>query len=308
MIIKSWKDKKENLHNGRVLKTKDGFDVIKCKECGFAHIIPIPTESELEDVYSHEYYDDEKPLYIESYIKDQDWHNVINSERYDVLEQHVTSDHKRLLDIGSGPGLFLKHGKERGWDVQGIEPSKQAHEYSTKKLDLNVFNGFFSKDTYENFNTFDVVNLSLVLEHIPKPIEMVKLIRSITKKGGLISISVPNDFNPFQNILNKNLDYDSWWVAPPHHVNYFNHSSLANFIENMGYKVIHQEGSFPIDMFLLMGDNYIDNDKLGQKCHEKRKIFDINIAKDKDLGKKLRKSFAQIGIGREVVLIAKRVD
>ena len=68
MDIKSWKDKKENLHNGCVLKTKDGFDVIKCKECGFAHIIPIPTESELEGIYSHDYYDDEKPLYIESYI------------------------------------------------------------------------------------------------------------------------------------------------------------------------------------------------------------------------------------------------
>ena len=308
MIIKSWKDKKENLHNGRVLKTKDGFDVIKCKECGFAHIIPIPTESELEDVYSHEYYDDEKPLYIESYIKDQDWHNLVNSERYNLYEQFITSDHKKILDIGSGPGLFLKHGKERGWEVQGVEPSKQAYEYSSKKLKLNIFNGFFSKETYKNFNDFDVVNLSLVLEHIPNPIEMVKLIKSITKKNGLISISVPNDFNPFQKILNENLDYDSWWVAPPHHINYFNHNTLANFIESLGFEVVHQEGSFPIDMFLLMGDNYIGDDKLGSMCHQKRKIFDINLAKNKDLDREIRKTFAQIGIGREAVLIAKKID
>jgi len=32
------------------------------------------------------------------------------------------------------------------------------------------------------------------------------------------------------------------------------------------------------------------------------------MAKDKGLCQKLRKSFAQMGIGREVVLIAKKID
>jgi SAM-dependent methyltransferase len=308
MDIKSWKDKKENLHNGRVLKTKDGFDVIKCKECGFAHIIPIPTSDDLETIYSHEYYDDEKPLYIERYIGDKDWHDVINSERYDIFEQYISSKDKRILDIGSGPGLFLKHGQDRGWDVHGIEPSKKAYKYSVEKLDLSISNVFFNKETYKNFDTFDVVNLSLVLEHIPDPAEMIQLIRSITKKDGLISISVPNDFNPFQKILNKNLGYIPWWISSPHHINYFNHNSLSNFIERMGYKVVHQEGSFPIDLFLLMGENYINNEELGRECHEKRKIFDINLANDKSFSKKLRKSFSKIGIGREVILFAKKID
>ena len=145
--MKSWINKKQFIHNGKVLETQNGFDVIECKDCGFAHIIPIPTEEELETIYSHEYYDEEKPLYIDSYIEDQEWHDAVNSRRYDIFEQHITTKHRKILDIGSGPGLFLKYGKERGWNVQGIEPSQKAYEYSSKKLGLYVFNGFFNKDT-----------------------------------------------------------------------------------------------------------------------------------------------------------------
>ena len=175
----SWKDKNKILHEGSVLEVQNNFDVIQCKECGFAHIVPIPTEEELQTIYVHEYYDEEKPLYIDRYIEDQEWHDAENLRRYDIFEQHVTTKHRKILDIGSGPGLFLKLGKERGWDVQGIEPSQKAYEYSSKQLGLNVFNGFFNKDTYKKFGTFDVVNLSLVLEHIPNPEELIKLIKLI---------------------------------------------------------------------------------------------------------------------------------
>src|SRR3989344_8807915 len=34
----------------------------------------------------------------------------------------------RLLDIGSGAGLFLQIAKQNGWEVVGIEPSSVAAE------------------------------------------------------------------------------------------------------------------------------------------------------------------------------------
>ena len=39
---KSW-----NNHDGNLIHTKNGYDIIFCKKCGFRHIIPIPGEDEL---------------------------------------------------------------------------------------------------------------------------------------------------------------------------------------------------------------------------------------------------------------------
>jgi len=44
----------------------------------------------------------------------------------------LPSGSRRILDVGSGPGYFLLHGKNRGWQTLGIEPSKQAAEHGRK--------------------------------------------------------------------------------------------------------------------------------------------------------------------------------
>ena len=44
--IKNWKG-----HKGTILDTIEEIDVIDCKTCGFNHIIPIPTQKELEGFY-----------------------------------------------------------------------------------------------------------------------------------------------------------------------------------------------------------------------------------------------------------------
>ena len=210
------------------------------------------------------------------------------------------------MDVGSGPGLFLQKGKERGWKVKGIEPSKKAAAYSRDVLGLNISEEFLDKKSASKMEKFDVVNLGEVLEHVPDPLDILNLVNSLLDDEGLICIIVPNDFNPFQLLLRDHMSFDPWWVMPPHHINYFDFDSLGSLVTKAGFKVIHQESTFPIDMFLLMGENYIGDDELGRKCHEKRKIFDMNLANEKSLNKKLRKGFSQMGIGREIVMFARK--
>ena len=67
---------------------------------------------------------------------------------------------------------------------------------------------------------------------------------------------------------------------------------------------------FPIDMFLLMGSNYIGDDKIGRDCHAKRKSFEINLFRFgmNDFKKELYEFFASRNIGREIVLYARKVN
>lgn len=289
------------------MASANGFDVIDCQLCGFKHIIPIPAEEELEHAYQHDYYTQEKPLYIERYKEDLDWWNMVYAQRYAILEQYLPAERRRLLDIGSGPGFFLLNGQERGWQVKGVEPSVQAAEHS-RSLGLDVENVFFSEHTAPPLGRFDAINMGEVLEHIPDPAALLSLVNGQLNDNGMVCIIVPNDFNPFQTVLRDHLGFKPWWVAPPHHINYFDFDSLSNLLKRCGFEVVHKEATFPIDMFLLMGDNYIGNDELGRVCHTKRMSFEKAMNRS-GLGNVLAglyAAFASQGVGREVVMYAKK--
>jgi SAM-dependent methyltransferase len=303
--IKKWQN-----HTGPVLDSVKGFDVIECEKCEFKHIIPIPTEKELKKVYEDEYYTDEKPLYIERMNEDWEWWKLVNDDRYDSFEERLDEQRRRILDVGSGPGIFLKRGRERGWDVTGIEPSKQAFEYSSGTLGLNIHNAFLNDKSKTDIDSFDVIHMSEVLEHIPDPEGLLRIAHEKLNPGGLICLVVPNDYNSFQISLRKACGYDPWWVAPPHHINYFSFESLSGLFEKIGFRVILKESTFPIDMFLLMGKNYVGDDILGRECHIMRKNFELNLAKAEQNGTKrnIYSSLAKFGIGREIIIMAEKYE
>lgn len=66
--------------------------------------------------------------------------------------------------------------------------------------------------------------------------------------------------------------------------------------------------SFPIDLFLMMGDNYIGNDTLGRQCHTKRMHFEMLMRKcgQDNTIQKMYENFAQLGLGREILVYARK--
>jgi SAM-dependent methyltransferase len=252
-------------HSGKVIDHVNGFDIIECDKCGFRHILPIPNVGQLKVMYEHEYYSIEKPDYFRHYEEDGEWWKLSYDDRYDYFEKNLPADRRRILDIGSGPGFFLRCGKERGWQTLGIEPSRQAADYS-RNLGLEIRNEFLTVDT-PGLERYDAIHMSAVLEHIPDPIALLKIAHRILSPGGLVCVVVPNDYNPFQIVLRSVCDYKPWWLAPPHHINYFEPSSLKRTMQRAGFAVTALSTTFPIDMFLLMGDNYTVDGKLGRQCH-----------------------------------------
>jgi len=302
-MYKKWKN-----HRGQILDSKNGFDVIECEVCEFKHIIPIPTKQELKNIYRDEYYTREKPFYLKRTYEDLEWWNLIYADRYDTFEKNLPSDRRSILDIGTGPGFFLLYGKKRGWSVLGIEPSKQAAEHA-KSLGIKVIEEFMDCSLANKLDKFDVIHMSEVLEHVPDPTEMIKITHDLLKPGGLLCVSAPNDYNPFQKVLREICRYKPWWVAPPYHINYFDFESLEKLVKKNGFKIILKEATFPIDIFLLMGDNYVGNDSLGRRCHKKRKQFELLLSKGKynNLRRRLYRCFAQIGIGRQVIITGEKI-
>ena len=308
--VRVWQGEDSKKHKGLLVARVNDFDVIDCVLCGFKHVTPIPTPEDLFKVYSHEYYMVDKPLYSERYLEDKEWWDSVYSSRYDIFEKYLSVERRKILDVGSGPGFFLLNGKDRGWEVKGVEPSSKAASYSCVDLGLDVYEGFLEKNNAEDFGKFDAINMSLVLEHLPDPSAMLKVANGMLNDDGIICVVVPNDFNPFQLVARDQLGLKPWWIAPPHHINYFDYESLACLFNKTGFEVVHKEATFPIDMFVLMGENYIGEDDIGRRCHGYRKEFEKNLilGGGEALKSELYEKLSDMGIGREVVLFGRKVN
>ena len=306
-------------HQGKILKQKSGYKIIDCKFCKFIHVIPLPTKIELSQHYTKNYYKKIKPNYIKKYKNELTYWNLIFDEKLDFLSSKIKTKTKSIFDLGSGSGYFLKRAKEKGWVVNGIEPNIIAANHS-KKIGIPVINDFFENLNIDDMKQVNAINLFDVLEHINNPIELLKNCRKLLKSKGIIVIEIPNDYNPLQEIVTKSLKKEEYWLtlltksrnyhwsSKMDHLNYFNFKSLSKILTNLKFKVIYQQSTFPLELFLLMGEDYLGNEKIGKKIHQKRINLEMNLMsqRNSEIKKQLYEKFAQIGIGRTAIIYAQK--
>jgi SAM-dependent methyltransferase len=296
-------------HNGPLIALAKDHNIIDCFACGFRHVLPLPDPGSLEREYREKYYSEEKPNFISHAGEDQTWFELAQNDRLEIFERLLPAARRRMLDIGCGPGFFLKTAIARGWNAHGIEPSAIAAEHA-RNLGAIVTEGFFNAETaaapeFKNAG-FDVINLTNVLEHVPDAAQTLKRAVSLLQRGGVLCVGVPNDFSLFQIAARNASQIDDWWLAPPHHLNYFDFDSLEAAVTRLGLTLAERTTSFPMEAFLMMGDNYVGDPALGRACHNKRKRFDMAFEQSglTSLRRDFYRALAKLGIGREAVVIA----
>jgi len=292
------------VHQGPLLAEKDGYEVIDCRPCGFIHIDPIPAEEELERIYRDEYFTSEKPAFIERVREDEEWWKTVFDERLEFMEKNLFAGSRRLLDIGCGPGFFLKRATERGWKGLGVEPSKVAARTALSS-GVEVIRGFFDAMALEKEGrSFHAVHISEVLEHVRDPQKVLSGAFGLLEPGGIACVVVPNDFSPVQEALRERRGYEDYWVAVPHHINYFSFDSIKALMERAGFSILKTTSTFPMDFFLLMGEDYVGDDALGRRCHHMRARLDIMLSQKRLRAFKdeMYALMAENGIGREAVI------
>ena len=196
--------------------------------------------------------------------------------------------------------------KEKGFDCYGFDPAIEAVEYGCKK-GLNIKHaGLDGMDVFEN-KKFEMVTMFNVLEHLANPSQTINQIKEILQPNGILAIDVPNEFNDFQTVGRDVHGLDDWWVAPPNHLNYFSKDSLVKFLVSHGFSVEISESSFPLEMFLLFGENYVKDGNLGGQCHKKRVLFEENLRKHGKAStlKNFYRVLADLNLGRQVSVFCK---
>ena len=277
--------------------------LIDCESCGFAHQSPLPTLEELGEYYAYHFYSKQKPDYLSKMDKESDYWQTIYSWRYNQVKKYLKIDCPNVLDVGSSGGFFLNVAKNKGASVYGIEPSEQAANYCKNKFGIEVKADIYERCEYpENF--FDVIHISLVLEHLLDPKHFITWAKNILKKDGILIIEAPFEFNQLQNILVKEMQYPHWYFSYPDHINYFSIDSLTKFVNKHHFSRIEAFSSYPMESFVLQGCDYLKSPDQGIIAHTHRMNFELNLLKNN--GEKvysdLSKSWASNNIGRTQIL------
>lgn len=118
----------------------------------------------------------------------------------------------RALDVGCGNGSFLSHLKRHGWQVAGVDVSPRAAEMAKQAFDIDVFVGELWDSPFES-RSFDLIQMSHVLEHVSDPARLLAKARDLVKPGGEIYIETPN-VESFD--CHRAGEYWVPWEAPRH--------------------------------------------------------------------------------------------
>jgi len=296
----------QEIHSGETVAQKDSYSIILCSACNFTHAV-FESDNNYQELYTSHFYSEEKPNYIEDNQTDSEWWDLTYGLRIDQVDKLRFNKSKSWLDIGTGPGYFLDAAVKRSKQVIGIEPGVLAAEHASSKGHV-VINNFFSEEISSDLGTFDGIHCSEVLEHVPDPLQFLKTIQLNMDNESILCVVVPNDFSLIQRIFTTNVSSVSqWWIDPPFHLNYFSRDTLRNILEDSGLRVIHETSMFPIDLFLLMGDNYVGNESVGKEAHLRRKNMEFSFYNSGNIEvlNNLYEQMTKLGIGRELVFFSK---
>jgi ubiquinone/menaquinone biosynthesis C-methylase UbiE len=122
----------------------------------------------------------------------------IENKRIKVLiDLADIKSNSEVLEVGCGAGHILE--KIMSGNLHGIDISEIQIERAQKRLKGKVK---LSKAPGEKIpypdNHFDSVLCSEVIEHVLDPVEVLTEIKRVMKKGGILSLSIPNE-----DVINK---------------------------------------------------------------------------------------------------------
>lgn len=186
------------------------------------------------------------PENLDDYYQSEDYISHTDSKRslferiYHLVKQYTLSQKERLifsevkkkgnlLDIGAGTGDFLAYAKSKNWEVIGIEPSQKAKDLALKKGVL------FVKSTEElSDNSFDVITMFHVLEHVEDLDKQLSELKRISKPNGIIIIAVPNFKSYDANY------YKEFWAAydVPRHIWHFSKIAIQKLFSEKEIELI----------------------------------------------------------------------
>lgn len=179
-------------------EARDGgkLDSVACLGCGLLRSDPIPSKSELKCFYESDYRVSYKGL-REPKPKHVARGGYLAVARFRALSRYIRQSN-RVLDVGSGGGEWLYLLKRKGIAATGLDPDPSYGAFARRELYVDVVGGTADEAEFAP-QSFQVVTLFHVLEHLRDPVRMLQKCLSWLSEGGYLIVEVPNLASPHQH-------------------------------------------------------------------------------------------------------------
>jgi 2-polyprenyl-3-methyl-5-hydroxy-6-metoxy-1,4-benzoquinol methylase len=172
--------------------------------------------------------------------------------------QHLL-EHKlppgRVLEIGCGHGGFLRLLRLAGFDARGLELSPWVVRFAHTSFDVPVFIGRLENQVAQP-ESFDVIILMDVLEHLPEPAVTLRHCLTQLKPDGILILQTPAyPEGATLDELQKGQAPFLKMLLPLEHLYLFSRRALSNLLDQLGLTQIHfKRPLFPEhDMLVFAG-------------------------------------------------------
>ncbi len=209
-------------------------NVVRCTSCGCFYTKP--TLIPQGNPYNLDSADD--------YFRQHDSVNKISQgESLADFAEKMLGKPGRILEIGCGRGELLVGAINRGWQAYGVEMTENFAQVAMSNginVEISSVENCSSLD-----QSYDVILLAAVLEHLYQPMEILRRISSALNKGGLLFIDVPNEAsltmkagNWYQRIRGRDWTINLSPTFSPYHVVGFSPATLQKALNMSGFKII----------------------------------------------------------------------
>jgi SAM-dependent methyltransferase len=205
------------------------YHVVRCAACGFLFRHPGIRPERLGDLYAKAGY---KRFLTGRYSEQR-------AERYELVMDAFAplfeeGAGRRLLDFGSGAGLFLEVAHRRGFDGHGVDLSRASVGVARKRPGgAKAHFGSPLEVPEIAAGGFDVITLWSVLAHLPRPVDDLTMLRGLLAPGGVLLVLTVN-----ANSLLLKAWRHRWNGFTPNHLVFFSPETLCLLLRTAGFGAV----------------------------------------------------------------------
>jgi len=163
--------------------------------------------------------------------------NQFTFERYGhifgLIESHLNTN-SIVLDVGCAMGGFLDYLQTKGIkNLNGIDPTQRYIDYAKRKKNYTIKRGSAEAIPFES-ESFDVLVLDQVLEHVADPLKVFSEAKRVLKNGGIFCLGVP-DASRYDEIY----FFDFYWFILREHIQHFDIEHLKLLAQQEGFELVN---------------------------------------------------------------------
>jgi 2-polyprenyl-3-methyl-5-hydroxy-6-metoxy-1,4-benzoquinol methylase len=206
------------------------FELLCCPGCGHRWLDVHMDDAQIADLYTRYY--PRSSFDIEAWAPHAEvggvaaWWHGSSASAFRWVPSRV-----RVLDIGCGFGESLGYHRDRGCDAHGVDADANILRVA-QRHGLQARHGLFDPANYAP-QTFDVVTLDQVIEHVGDPLKVLHGVHQVLKPGGLLVLSTPNADGWGARLFGRRWIH---WHAP-YHQQFFGRESMARAAAATGFRV-----------------------------------------------------------------------